>query len=260
MTPETLRARAATMRKPPPHAAAAPTVRDAPAPASAIRLLNSPSVDRRAVQSAISYAKFLGANGGSKRSTVFIDKAGKALYERVLREVRQLDRATGAVRLMDGERREVLHRLCRLPGGVVRLISPVQKFVDGGLRMVRGFASTGDVDRQSDIVVPSGMKAQLPVPLLWQHDQKQPIGTVRSAEIRPEGIWIEASIVSGVQRADEAWALIDARAVDSFSIGFRGLKSEPIAGGGMRFTSWELYEVSIVSVPANANAKIRRSI
>lgn len=40
------------------------------------------------------------------------------------------------------------------------------------------------------------------------------------------------------------------------SIGFQPIKSEPISGGGYRFTKWELLEVSIIAVPCNPAALI----
>ena len=45
------------------------------------------------------------------------------------------------------------------------------------------------------------------------------------------------------------------------SIGFRPTESEPIKTGGVRFTSWELLEFSLVPVPANPDAhKVMRSM
>jgi HK97 family phage prohead protease len=225
------------------------------------------SPEPRVVEAALGYAKFAGS------SSVSLTKdrkgQGRALYERTLATVR----AARAARTPEDERLEVMRRLCQLlpNGGGVKLsapsklrgavkLSPIQKFMDGsGTRVLRGFASTSEVDRVGDILVPKGMQARLPVSLLWQHDVKLPIGSVPVAEVRGDGIWIEAPLVTGVAHADEAWALVEGGAVDSFSVGFRSLKTpEPIATGGFRYTSWELLEVSLVSVPANPGAKLRR--
>jgi HK97 family phage prohead protease len=234
-----------------------------------IPLLPAPPPSARAVRSALDYARGLGLVNRCKGGAVALFNAeGKALYDSILKQVRTINRVTGAIPLVDGERSEIIKLLSSMRGGNVRLISvptktlklsgTIQKFADGDQRVVRGFATTGDVDRVADVVIPSGMKVQLPISLLWQHDKNQPIGAVRSAQARPEGVWIEASLVRGVQRADEAWALVQADAVNSFSIGFIG-KGKPIANGGMQYDSWTLLEVSIVSVPANPNARIRRS-
>lgn len=154
-------------------------------------------------------------------------------------------------------------------GGAPQRLSPTRpkshairltqvKFLGNG-RRIQGFASTGDVDRVGDILEPSGMVTKLPIPLLFGHDHSKIVGTVTSAQVRPEGIFIDAEFVSGIALADEAFKLIEARAIDAFSVGFRGLKAEPLATGGLRYTKWEMYEVSVVPVPANPHARIARS-
>jgi hypothetical protein len=40
------------------------------------------------------------------------------------------------------------------------------------------------------------------------------------------------------------------------SIGFQPIESEPLAGGGRKFTKWELLEISLVAVPANSEALV----
>jgi HK97 family phage prohead protease len=224
--------------------------------AGSVQLVKAPGQEASEVAAAVAYARWLRRPSADRG--VALGDVGKKRYEQTLAELRQ--EARGSV-ILD-EVASVIARLERLPGGgVVRLNrarSPLQKFMAGGARMVRGWASTSQIDRQGDVVVPAGMKVQLPIPLLWQHDHSKPIGTVISAEVRESGIWIEAKLVEGIALADEAVKLTDARAIDAFSVGFRGLRSEPIATG-LKFTSWDLYEVSVVSVPANAGARIQRS-
>lgn len=262
MTPAMLRERASAMR------ASAATRAETPPqrPAPGIKLVGSEDAvarrERKLVRGAVSYGKYLRSQRNKKgASAIFLDAAGKAFYEQHLEEVRRHDRANGAVRIAHSDHDAVMRKLERMSGGGVVMLrgATVQKFMSGDLRMLRGYASTSDVDRQGDIVMPSGMKVKLPVPLLWSHDHKQPIGSVRSAEIRADGVWVEASVVTGTQRADEVWTLIDAGAIDSFSIGFRGLKYEPIETG-LRYLQWELLETSIVAVGANARSKVRRSL
>lgn len=139
-------------------------------------------------------------------------------------------------------------------------LSSVQKFVTSGKRRVRGFASTDALDRQGDVVVPSGGKWALPLPLLREHRHDSPIGWVRDVEVRGAGLWVEVEFAEGVGQADEVWSLVEAGLVDSYSIGFIGTKAEKLSNGGNRFTQWELLEVCVVSVPANPNAKIQRSL
>lgn len=139
-------------------------------------------------------------------------------------------------------------------------MSDVQKFVAAGTRRVRGFASTDTVDRVGDVVVPAGGTWKLPLPMLWNHKHDAPVGWVRSIEKRSNGLWIEAEFAEGVGQADEIWSMVAAGLVSGFSIGFRGQNWEPLPTGGRKYTAWELYEVSVVVIPANPDAAIRRNV
>lgn len=138
-------------------------------------------------------------------------------------------------------------------------LSQISKFVGNGKRKIRGLANSGGLDRAGDIVEPHGGRWTLPVPLLWQHKHDQPIGWVREIEARSDGLWIDAELAEGVGKADEAWRMIELGLVDSYSIGFRVHKWDPLPDGGMRFTSWSLLEISVVTVPCDPGAKISRS-
>lgn len=139
-------------------------------------------------------------------------------------------------------------------------VTGIEKFVSAGTRKIRGTATTDALDRVGDIVDPAGGKWILPLSLLWQHKHDHPVGWVTSVKRSGNGLAIEAEIAAGIGRADEVWAMVDAGLVNSFSIGFIGTKSEPLKGGGRRFTEWELIEVSIVTIPANPDAKIQRNV
>lgn len=132
------------------------------------------------------------------------------------------------------------------------------KAVDDGEGLITGIATTPSTDRMGDIVEPEGAMFKLPIPLLWQHDSRQPIGMVERAKVTKDGIEIVARIARGVStRIDEAWTLIKAGLVRGLSIGFRGVESADIKGTwGVRFTKWEWLELSAVTIPANADASI----
>lgn len=139
---------------------------------------------------------------------------------------------------------------------------------DDDQMLLTGIATTPSTDRMGDIVEPKGAKFVLPMPLLWQHDAKAPIGTVTAAKVTPAGIAITAQLAKGAQsavlkeRVAEAWDSIKLGLVRGFSIGFRPLKSEPVDAesnsmfGPQRFREWEWLELSAVTVPANADAGI----
>lgn len=132
------------------------------------------------------------------------------------------------------------------------------KRMDDDSGTITGIASTPTPDRMDDIVVPTGAKFRLPVPLLWQHNHSDPIGEVVEATVTDKGIEVVAKVALGVtDEIDRYWKLMKAGLVRGLSIGFRGLEAEQIEGSwGVRFNAWEWLELSAVTIPANAEANI----
>src|SRR5262245_48921801 len=112
------------------------------------------------------------------------------------------------------------------------------KSLDDDLREIEGVATCLTADRMGDIVEPSGATFSLPLPLLWQHDTRQPIGEVVEARVLPTGILIRARIAKILEpgalqtRVNEAWHSIKARLVKGLSVGFRPTDLKPLRGGG----------------------------
>lgn len=136
------------------------------------------------------------------------------------------------------------------------------KALDDEARTIEGWASTPDEDRMGDIVVPTGAKYELPMPFLLDHDHQRAVGEVDSVEITEQGIKFKAHIKNIVEPGavkelcDSAWAMVKNGLRRAVSIGFRPLEMEALPTGGLKFNSWEWYELSAVSVPAQANARI----
>jgi HK97 family phage prohead protease len=133
---------------------------------------------------------------------------------------------------------------------------------DDGLMTITGVATTPTPDRMGDIVVPTGAKFALPMPLLYQHNADMPIGTVDSLKVAKDGIDFVARIAkaSVAPFIAEARSLLDAGLIRAVSIGFRPLEMEPIDAkdpwGAARFLEWEMLELSVVTIPANRDATI----
>lgn len=134
------------------------------------------------------------------------------------------------------------------------------KAVNEEKRIIRGIATTPAVDRVGDIVEPLGVKFNNPMPFLWQHDARKPIGTVKFDKPTKDGITFEAEIPSIDEpgtlkdRVDEAWQSIKLGLVRAVSIGFRAIEYSFIENGGIRFAETEVYELSAVTIPAQAEA------
>lgn len=135
------------------------------------------------------------------------------------------------------------------------------KSFDEDTREITGIASTIEADRAGDVVLPRGAKFTLPIPLLFQHNHNEPIGSVTEAKVTDKGIEIKARVTNMdgntplASRLKDAWHSIKSGLVKGLSIGFRPLEYEPIKTG-LKFTSWELYELSVVTVPCNSSAMI----
>lgn len=137
------------------------------------------------------------------------------------------------------------------------------KSVDDATRVIKGMATTPSTDRMGDIVEPLGVSFATPLPLLWQHNSAQPVGLVEFDKPSAKGIGFTATIASIAEagnlkdRVDEAWQSVKAGLVRAVSIGFRSLESEPIKNSfGVRFLKSEVMELSLVTIPANAEAVI----
>lgn len=138
------------------------------------------------------------------------------------------------------------------------------KAVDDEKRQIKGIASTPTPDRADDIVEPLGAVFSLPIPFLWQHDHDQPIGHVTEAKVTKKGIEVTIDLLKieepGIlkDRLDEAWQSIKYKLVRGLSIGFRALETARIENSwGAHFLSWDWFELSAVTVPANMEATIQ---
>src|SRR5262245_56876390 len=141
------------------------------------------------------------------------------------------------------------------------------KSFDDEQRMLEGIATTPKPDQGGDIIEPHGVHFTLPLPLLWQHDQKAPIGEVFEAVVSDVGIRIKARIGKFQEpghlkdRTDEAYQLLKAGYVRGLSIGWTPIDSEPIPKSfGIRAKKWQWHELSAVTIPQNADATIHAEI
>jgi HK97 family phage prohead protease len=140
----------------------------------------------------------------------------------------------------------------------------IQKFATGGAtlpdRTIIAIASDETVDRAGDVMVAAGCDASAyknnPIVLLG-HGPTRPVGT---ASVITKSGRLEAVIKFAPQgtseSADETYALVKAGVLNGVSIGFRPIESESLSRGGVKFTKWELLDISVVAVPANPSALV----
>jgi HK97 family phage major capsid protein/HK97 family phage prohead protease len=136
------------------------------------------------------------------------------------------------------------------------------KSFDAEARTIEGIATTPTPDRSGDVMDPEGAVFTLPLPLLWQHNQAQPVGEVLEARVTPDGILIKARLAQLVDpgplkaRLDDAWQHLKAGLVRGLSIGWKPITAVARTGGGHHVSRWHWAELSLVTIPLNQTATI----
>lgn len=101
-------------------------------------------------------------------------------------------------------------------------------------------------------------RAAAGLPLLFAHDQAQPIGLVEA--VRVDGGKLKGTLRFGSSaKALEVWQDVSDGLILYMSVGYRVLESPTPIEGGFLVTKWMPYEASVVSVPADASVGIGRS-
>lgn len=119
-------------------------------------------------------------------------------------------------------------------------------------------ASTEAKDRHGEIVKANGWDLknykQNPI-LLFMHDHTKPIGKATKIWVENTGksakLMFKGVLSSATDEARAARQLMNEGILNSFSVGFMPMEME-----GNEITKSELHEISLVSVPANAEARL----
>lgn len=130
-----------------------------------------------------------------------------------------------------------------------------------------GYASVfGVVDLYGDVIAKGAFKQSLKEwkakkrfpPILWQHDSRQPIGVFTEMYEDEKGLYVVGKLLVGkVEKATEAHALMKEGAVTGMSIGFMTRDDSYDEKEGVRtIKRLDLWEVSIVTFPANEEAQV----
>lgn len=132
---------------------------------------------------------------------------------------------------------------------------------------IEGYASLfGLVDQGGDVVCKGAYAASLrrliargdKVRMLWQHDPACPIGVWDDALEDDKGLWVKGRLLPEIAKAREVAALIAAGAIDGLSIGYRTISAERDGKGRRLLSEVELWEVSLVTFPMLAEARVGR--
>jgi len=132
-----------------------------------------------------------------------------------------------------------------------KTVESTDEYVD-----IQGLASTVYKDRDGDVVSPVGIDLtnfnKNPI-VLFNHNWDKPIGKTLSTEITPEGLQVVIRVFKNTDPA--IFAAVKSGVLSTFSIGFIGKDGRyDEQTDTYYFTDIELYEISIVSIPANQDA------
>jgi HK97 family phage prohead protease len=117
----------------------------------------------------------------------------------------------------------------------------------------------GNRDLGDDIIVPGAFTKTIAergneVPLLWQHDSREPIGMARLKDSE-KGLIVEGELVLDSPVAQKAYALLKAGVLKGLSIGYDTI-TEKMDGGVRYLKELKLWEMSLVTFPMNERALV----
>lgn len=117
----------------------------------------------------------------------------------------------------------------------------------------------GVIDSYDDVVVRGAFTNAIAKsktrPLLNQHDPAQVIGLVELRD-RPDALYVDARINLDLELGRDVYSNLKFGALDGLSIGFTTVKAFKGKHGGREIAEVDLWEVSVVTFPANTAARI----
>lgn len=158
-----------------------------------------------------------------------------------------------------------LERRGAQPGGrQTRAFGLTVKAADDG--SIEGYASVfGVKDNWDDIIVPGAFLATLNAhksagtmpAMLWQHEDDKPIGIWQEMVEDARGLRVKGQLALETVRGKEAHALLKLGAINGLSIGFISKTwSYDVDADVRTLTEVDLWEVSLVTFPANQDARV----
>jgi HK97 family phage prohead protease len=134
----------------------------------------------------------------------------------------------------------------------VKTIAPDGSF-DGIL------AAYNNVDLGGDSILPGAFTKTIQehgneVPMLWQHDTQEPIGTLTLTD-SPDALLVKGQLLMDLPMAQKAYLLLKAQIIKGLSIGYDTIKKDTEAGV-RKLKEIRLWEGSVVTFPMNQLAMV----
>jgi HK97 family phage prohead protease len=148
-----------------------------------------------------------------------------------------------------------------------RVREPMPLHACSGTGVFVGYASLfGKRDSAGDIVMPGAFiqsikaRGAANIRMLFQHDPAEPVGAWLEMFEDNHGLWVQGRLDKNVQRGSELISLLESGGLDGLSIGFKTVNAIRERGGGRKLITVDLWEVSLVTFPMLAGARIERRI
>jgi len=114
----------------------------------------------------------------------------------------------------------------------------------------------GEPDRVGDIVVKGAFNFVADeLPVLFQHNPNDLIGTWTEVAETADGLVVKGNLHMDRPRARTVHGMVKSGLVDGLSIGFK-TKAATRRGGNRVISALDLYEISVVHIPAHPRARI----
>lgn len=124
---------------------------------------------------------------------------------------------------------------------------------------IEGYGAVfGNTDSYGDIIEPGAFRDTLGArkpKMLWQHNMADPIGVWDEYREDTRGLYMKGRIAIKTTKGRDAYELVKAGAIDGLSIGYV-TKDYDMDGNNRRLKRVDLYETSLVTMPANKAALV----
>jgi HK97 family phage prohead protease len=132
------------------------------------------------------------------------------------------------------------------------------KSVDDSGRFTGVGAVYGNVDLGGDRIMPGAFTKTLAagkqIPLLWQHNPSEPIGSVKCTD-SSQGLMVEGQLLLSDPTAQKAYSFLKAGIIKGLSIGYDTKKAD-FVGDVRELQELKLWELSVVTFPMNEAAAV----
>ncbi len=93
------------------------------------------------------------------------------------------------------------------------------------------------------------------MPVLWHHDQADPIGGFTAMREDQHGLWVEAELDLDTEPGRRAYSGLKKGYIRGLSIGYKAIR-DAYTGGARRLIEVALFEGSIATLPMNVDANV----